>query len=330
MRRRDFIALIGGATAVLSPFITRAQQSGRVRRIGILIGLAEDDLVGRSSTAVLLEELGKLGWREPNTIRIDFRWAGGDTERVKIYANELVGLAPDLLLADAPAQFMALRQAAPTIPIVFVMITDPVGRNFVTNASRPGGNVTGFGTFEFSMGGKWLQMLKELDPEIRRVSFIGNPQTTPYDQFLRSIEESGSSLAVQVVAARVHSSEDIESAIAAMAGKPKGAFIVPPDTFINASRPVILESATRYGVPAIYPFRYFALSGGLVSYGIDRNDIFRRVASYIDRILQGTSPGELPVQTPTKFELVINLKTAKALGIAIPQSILLRADEVIE
>jgi putative ABC transport system substrate-binding protein len=330
MRRRDFIALVGGAAGAW-PLPLSAEQSSVMRRIGVLMGIAENDADAKPRAMAFQQGLQELGWTEGRNVRIEYRWAAADREHMRAYAAELVALAPDLILANTTPVAAALQHATRTIPIVFVNVVDPLGAGFIASLARPGGNITGFLVFEFSMGGKWLQTLKQVAPRVKRVAVIFNPQTAPFGgSFVRVVEAAAPAFAVETVAARVTDIAELESAVASFAGKPDGGLIVLPDLFTTSHRDTIIALAARNHLPAIYPFRYFATSGGLVSDGVDGTDLFRRSASYVDRILRGGKPGELPVQAPTKFELVINLKTAKALNLTISSDLLARADEVIE
>jgi ABC-type uncharacterized transport system substrate-binding protein len=329
MRRRKFITLLGVA-AVACPLGARAQVQ-RVRRIGVLMGIAETDAEARSRATALQQGLQELGWTEGRNVRIDYRWAADDSERIQAYAAELVALAPDLIVASTTPVMTVLQQATRTIPIVFLQVTDPVGAGIVGNLARPGGNITGFITFEFSMGGKWLETLSQIAPRIKRVAMIFNPSTAPFsDSFVRVVTAAAPKFALEAVATPVIDVAELESAIGAFAGKTDGGLIVLPDVFNTSNRETIVALAARHRLPAVYPFRYFAASGGLISDGVDTTDLFFRSASYVDRILKGAKAGELPVQAPSKFELVINLKTAMALGLTVPQSLLARADEVLE
>jgi putative ABC transport system substrate-binding protein len=330
MRRRDLITLVGGA-AVAWPLALRAEQSPAMRRIGVLMGIAENDADAKPRARAFQQGLQELGWTEGRNVRIEYRWAAADREHMRAYAAELVALAPDLILANTTPVVAALLNATRTIPIVFVNVVDPLGPGFVASLARPGGNITGFLVFEFSMGGKWLQTLKQVAPRVKRVAVIFNPQTAPFgESFVRVVQAAAPAFAVETVAARVTDIAELESAVASLAGMPDGGLIVLPDLFTTSHRDTIIALAAKNHLPAIYPFRYFAASGGLVSDGVDGADLFRRSASYVDRILKGGKPGELPVQAPTKFELVINLKTAKALNLTISSDLLARADAVIE
>jgi ABC-type uncharacterized transport system substrate-binding protein len=331
MKRRDFITLLGGAAATW-PVAARGQRGERVRRIGVQIGQAESDQQGQAFVAAFRDELRKLGWIDGGNIRIDTRWAtSGDAEARQRFAKELIALQPDLILSHGTPTTATLLQQTRTIPIVFAAVSDPIGSGFVANFPRPGGNVTGFMNTEPTMAGKWIELLKEIAPRVVRVGLLFNPATAPYaENWLNPFKAAASSFGVQAIAAPVHDTPELESALAALAGEPSGGLIVMPDTFTTARRAEIAATAARHRLPAVYPFRYFAESGGLLSYGADLVHDFRRAATYADRILKGAKPSELPVQAPVKFELVINLKTAKALGIDVPAELLGRADEVIE
>jgi ABC-type uncharacterized transport system substrate-binding protein len=327
MKRRDFIKMLGGAAAW--PLAARAQQAERVRRIGLLQGLAESDPEAQARTVAFRQALDVLGWIEGRNIRIDYRFAGGDSARVQTYAAELVNSAPDLVVAHSSPVAAALKQATRTIPIVIAMVNDPVSQGFVTSLARPGGNITGFAFVEFPIVGKWLEMLKEIAPGIRRATLIFNPQTAPYySSYVRELEAA--SPAAELSAVPVRDEVELKAAIAALANEPPGGLIAAADPFISAHRALITRLAQHHRLPAVYPWRQFVAEGGLMAYGPDTVDVVRRSASYVDRILKGSTPAELPVQQPTKFQLVINLKTAKSLRIDIPATILARADEVIE
>ena len=330
MQRRDFVTLVGGAV-VGWPLAARAQQPDRMRRIGALMAYAESDPQGQASFATFREGLQKLGWAEGRNIRIDTRWGALDAESRQRLAKELVALQPDLILSQNTPTTAALLQQTRTIPIVFALVSDPVGSGFVASLARPGGNVTGFTNFEGSMGGKWLELLKEIAPRVSRVAFLFNPATATYAEvYLNPFKAAAASFAVQAIAAPVRDTSELESAVAAQARAPNTGLIVMPDNFTNAHRAEITSLAARYRLPAAYPYRYYTKLGGLLSYGIDVRDQFRRAATYADRILKGAKPSELPVQAPVKFELVINLKTAKVLGLDVPVHLLQRADDVIE
>jgi putative tryptophan/tyrosine transport system substrate-binding protein len=329
--RREFITLLGGAAAAW-PLSARAQQADRVWRIGALMGYAESDPEAQTNVAAFREGLQKLGWTEGHKIRMDTRWVppenAGPREQ---FAKELIALQPDLILSHTTPTTAALLRETRTIPIIFASVSDPIGSGFVATLSRPGGNVTGFTTIEASLGGKWLELLKEIAPHVNRVAFLFNPETATYaEYYLKLFNAAAATFAVQATTAPVRDRSEVESVIATLAGEPNGGLIVMPDSFPIAHRAEITSLAARYRLPAVYPFRIFAEVGGLLAYGVDLSDNFRRAASYADRILKGEKPGELPVQGPAKFEFVINLKTAKALGLEIPPTVLARADEVIE
>jgi putative tryptophan/tyrosine transport system substrate-binding protein len=328
MRRREFIALLGGA-AVAWPFNARAQQRGRVRRIGVLTTLSEGDPEGQARLMAFQQDLKKLGWTVGRNVRIDYR-SGADLERMRTATTELLTLAPDVILASTSRAVATLQRATRTVPIVFVFIIEPVAQNFVQSLAHPGGNITGFADAEVTLGAKWLELLKEVAPHLTRVAFMSNPDNPGPAQFSRSAGTSAANLAVDLIMAPVHGPAEIETAMTMVGRAPGGGLIVPPDGFTIVHRQLIIELAARYRLPAIYGVRVFPRDGGLVSYDYDRNDQYRLAAGYVDRILRGENPGDLPVQQPTKFELIINLKTAKALGLTIPESFLLRADEVIE
>jgi putative tryptophan/tyrosine transport system substrate-binding protein len=329
MHRRDFIMLLGGTTAAHS-LPARAEQSERMRQIGWLVGLREQDPEARIRNAVFVRALSDLGWIVGRNLHIEYRYLVGDSQPFDLQAAELVALAPDVLIANSTPATRALQQASRTIPIVFVQVLDPVGSGVVTNLARPNGNITGFTNFEVSMGGKWLELLKEVSPGITRAALIFNPHTAAFAGIVRSMEASAPSLAIEISTRGVNDATELEPAIAAAAREPGAALVFFPDIFTAAYHEQIVALAKQYKLPAIYPFRFFTSSGGLMSYGIDTPDLFRRMAGYVDQILKGAKPGDLPVQAPNKFELVINLKTAKALGIEIPPKLLAIADEVIE
>jgi putative ABC transport system substrate-binding protein len=327
MNRRAFIAGLGFAAA----WPLRARAQDRKRRIGVLMALAETDPEAQPRVKVFEQGLKDWGWTKAQNLIIDYRWIGAELAKTRTYAAELVRLAPDVIIANSTSTLAALRQETDSIPIVFVQVIDPVTRGFVATLARPGGNITGFTNFEFPMGSKWVQILNEVAPSTAHVATLYNAETAPYgEQFLRQIRSAASSLKIEAIEASARHPADLERSLADVAAKPRGGLIVMPDIFTSVHRHLIVELASRHRLPAIYPFRYFAISGGLLSYGVDALDLFRRSASYVDRILKGEKPGDLPVQAPTKFELVINLKTAKALGLTIPPTVVARADEVIE
>jgi putative tryptophan/tyrosine transport system substrate-binding protein len=328
--RRKFLATLGGG-AVAWPLAASAQHLGKVPLVGALIPFAEGDEEAERRRNAFQRGLEAFSWTNGQNIRIEYRWVGSDPNRIRSYAADIVGLAPDVILANATPVLAAIRQETRTIPIVFVQVIDPVSRGFVKSLAQPGGNVTGFTNFEFPMGGKWVEVLKEVAPRITSIAVVFNPDTAPYGEpFFQQITTSASSLSIEAIEARVRNVVELEKAVAGIAAKSNGSLIVLPDTFTTVHRDSIIALADRHQLPGVYPFRYFATRGGLVSYGVDAEDMFRRSASYIDRILKGEKPADLPVQAPTKYELVINLKTAKALGLTIPPTLLARADEVIE
>ena len=330
MRRREFITLLGGA-AVAWPLAAGAQQPERIRRIGVLMSFAESDPQAQARVAAFRKGLQMLGWAEDRNVRIDIRWAASDAVLMQRFAKELVALQPDLILSHNTPTTASLLQHTRTIPIVFVVVSDPVGSGFVASFPQPGGNVTGFTNIEPTMAGKWLQLLKEIAPSVTRVALLFNPATAPYaEYYLGPFKAAAASLASEMIAAPVRDTSELESAIAAQARAPNGGLVVMTDSFLVAHRAEITSLAARYRLPAVYPFRFFVELGGLMSYGNDLFDSFRRAATYADRILKGATPNELPVQAPVKFELVLNLKTAKALGLDVPFHLQQRADEVIE
>jgi putative ABC transport system substrate-binding protein len=328
-RRREFITLVGGVAAAW-PLAARAQQSERMRRIGVLMGFAESYPAAQSWFAAFRGALAKLGWTEGSNLRIELRWSG-DADRMKRFAKELVDLRPDAIFGQTTPLIGTLAHETQTIPIVFALVSDPIGSGFATSLAHPGGNITGFTGNDPAIGGKWMELLKEIAPRTVRVALLFNPATAPQLKFyLPAMQTAASSFAVQVNAAPVHVKEEIEGVIAAQTRNPGGGLIVMPDQFTTTNGDLILALAARYGVPAIYNDRIYSESGGLIAYGTDFGELFRQAAGYIDRILKGAKPGELPIQLPTKYELVINLKTAKALGLTIPESVLSLADKVIE
>ena len=330
MRRRDFITVLGG-TAVVLPLAARAQ-SDRVRRIGVLMAHAENDPEFQAYIAAFREGLQKLGWTEGRNIRIDSRWGAlDDAESRQRSAKELVALQPDLILTQNTPPTASMLQQTRTIPIIFVVVADPVGSGFVESLARPGGNATGFTAMEPTIAGKWLELLKEIAPRVNRAAFLFNPATTPYaDIYLNPFKAAAASFALEAIAAPVHDRSELESVVAAQARGLNSGLIVMPDGFLNVHRAEIVSLAARYRLPTVYPWRFFAELGGLLSYGTEQSDQFRLAATYVDRVLKGEKPVDLPVQAPTKYELVINLKTAKALGLTVPPSLLAHADEVIE
>jgi putative ABC transport system substrate-binding protein len=330
MKRRKFITLLGGAVAAW-PLAARAQQSGPMRRIGVLSGIAESD--SQAQLAAFAKALQELGCTEGRNIRIDYRFAAADADRMQTFAKELVSLQPDLIVGHTTPVVAALQRETRKIPIVFVVVSDPVGSGFVTSLPRPGGNITGFINIEASLAGKWIEMLKDIVPRITRAALMFNPETAPYfAYYLQPFEAAARFHAVEPISAPVHTAADIERAIASLGDRPDTTLVVMPDAFtaIRSNLDLIIALAARYRVPTIYPYRTNVAAGGLVSYGTDNVDLYRRAPIYVDRILKGAKPADLPVQLPTKFELAVNLKTARALGIEMPATLLGRADEVIE
>ena len=325
-KRREFITLLGGAAAW--PLTARAQQGERMRRIGVLIGGAESDPVQQARLAAFLDGLQRLGWTDGRNVRIDIRWWAGSADRYR-YAAELVGLAPDVILAPGSASVAALQQASRSAPIVFANVVDPVGAGFVASLAHPGGNATGFTAFEYGISGKWLELLKEIAPHTTRAAVLRDPALAGIGQFA-AIQSMASSSAVELSAIDTRDVGEIERAVVAFARKPNGGLVVTASASALIHRDQIIALATRLRLPNVYPFRYYPLNGGLASYGPDQIDGFKRAAGYVDRILKGEKPADLPVQQPTKYYLVINLKTAKAFGLSVPPTLLATADEVIE
>jgi putative ABC transport system substrate-binding protein len=335
MRRREFIGGVGGAVAgpsLLWPLAAPAQQPERVRRIGLLMGIAESDPAQQSFVSAFTQALQGLGWHNGRNIQIAYRWGAGDADKIQSFAREFVEQKPDLIVAHTTPVVAALKQQTSTIPIVFTQVSDPIGSHFVDSLARPGGNITGFTNLEASMGAKLTELLKEVVPNTSLVALMFNPATSPDggSYFMAPVEAAAPLLKVRVVAAPVHTPAEIESIIVSLAHEPNTSLIVMPDIFILAHREQIIALADRYRLPAAYAYRLFPVSGGLMSYGTDLADLFRRAAPYVDRILKGEKPADLPVQIPIKYELVINLKTAKAFGLEVPLSVQQRADEVIE
>jgi putative tryptophan/tyrosine transport system substrate-binding protein len=329
VRRREFITLLGGASAAW-PLAAHSQQPKRVPRVAFLHPYAEDDPEAVARVVAFRQGLEALGWTADRNIRIEHRYVGGDLGQMRAYAAELVRSAPDLIVGSGTPITVALKQATATIPIVFSVVNDPVGQGFVASLSRPGGNVTGFTFIDFPLIGKWLEMLKEIDPGIRRIALMFHPEATPfYPAFLRALGTPPASIAVDLSGAPVRNEDEIEAVIKTMAAEP-GGLIAAPDAFINNHRRLIIALTERYRLPTTYGHRQFVTEGALISYGPDTAEIVRRSAAYVDRILKGEKPADLPVQAPTKYDLVINLKTAKLLGLEVPTTLLSRADEVIE
>jgi putative tryptophan/tyrosine transport system substrate-binding protein len=330
MRRREFMTLLGGAAAVW-PLAARAQQGERVRRIGVLMGFP-NDAQGQARITVIRQELSKLGWAEGRNAHMDIRWAAGDPELTQTYATELVRLEPDVIIANSSLGVNALLRETRTVPVIFMAVPDPIGQGFVESLAHPGSNATGFSLIDFPMVAKWLQILKELSPGISRVAFMFNPSSFPGGEAVYRVPfvAAAPSFGIEPRLALVHTRTDVETTLLAIAREPGGGLIIPPDLFTIAHRELIIGLAARHRLPTIYGLSLFATEGGLISYGPEPIDLHRRAVRYVDRILRGERPADLPVQTPTKFELIINLKTAYALGLTVPPNLLALADEVIE
>jgi putative ABC transport system substrate-binding protein len=328
IKRREFITLLSGA-AVAWPLAARGQQAERVRRIGVLMNLASDDAEGQARLAAFHQGLQQLGWTVGRNVQIDYRWSAGNADYIRKFAAELVALAPDVIVSTGSPSVAVLQQATRSVPIVFTAVVDPVGGGLVASLARPGGNATGFMLFEYSTSGKWLELLKEIAPRVMRAAVIRDPTLTAAVAQFAAIQGAAGSLGVELSPIDMRDAGEIERAVTAFSRVSNGGLIVTASGS-SARRSLIITLAARHKLPAVYAFRYFATSGGLISYGPDIIDPFRRAAGYVDRILKGEKPADLPVQTPTKYELVINLKTAKALGLEVPATLLARADEVIE
>jgi putative tryptophan/tyrosine transport system substrate-binding protein len=329
MRRREFITLLGGAA--VWPLAAPAQQPKKVQRIGVLMGLVASDPEAQSRVAVFEQGLRELGWVKGRNLSIEYRWAGGGENELRNHATELLAITPDLILANSTPVTAALREQSQVVPIVFTQVTDPVGEGLVPNLAHPGGNLTGFTSFEFSIGTKWLQALKQIAPLVTQVALVFNPDSAPFaNLFLRPVEAATPAFSVTPIVVAVRAADDLDRMFNALVRETNGGLMVLSDLGMTNHREAFIALAAQHRVPAVYPFRYFAASGGLMSYGTDVAEVFRRAATYVDHILRGTSPGDLPVQAPNKYDLVINLKTAKALGLTVPPSLLALADEVIE
>jgi putative ABC transport system substrate-binding protein len=315
--------------ALLAPIGARAQ-SGRLIRVGVLMGIGESDPEAKPRVEALQSGLENLGWTEGHNIHLDYRWAAGDLDKTRRFAQELVALKPDIIVVHSTPAVKALRELTSTTPMVFVLIADPIGSGFVASLPHPGGNLTGFMNVDAPMAGKWLELIKEIAPNVSRVALVYNPRTSPYQSYLRSFDESAPKLGAAAIPTPVLDAAELESALTSLGGQPNSALFVVPDIFVQVHRELIIRLAERFRLPAVYPYRFFPESGGLMSYGIDTVVVFRQAASYVDRILKGAAPADLPVQAPTSFQLVINLKAAKAIGLSIPESFLVRADQVIE
>ena len=331
MRRRDLLAALLAGAAIARPQQGITQSGDRIRRIGVLQAFALGDPERERRVAAFEQALEELGWTKGRNLEIDYRSFRGDAKLALALARELAGLAPDMLVGEGSPAVVALRQASDALPILFVMVADPVGQGFVASLAHPGGNVTGFSNYEPGMAGKWLEMLKEVRPGLARVAFLFNPTSAPVGAlFLSSLRAAGRSVGVEAIASPVHDDAEVERVLSSLGSAADVGLVIMPEPFTATHRKAIIELAARYRVPAVYPFRYDAAGGGLLSYGVDASNLYRRAASYVDRILRGAKPAELPVQQPIKFDLVINLKTAKALGLTIPPLLFARADEVIE
>lgn len=329
MRRRDFITCLG--LAFIWPVRARAQRADRARRIGVLLPYADSDPEAKSHLSAITQELERLGWSQDRNIRIDARFAAGMADQYPVLAKELAALQPDVILSESTPAAAALKQETRSIPIVFVGVSDPVGSGFVTSLARPGGDLTGMMQYESGIMGKWLAMLKEVAPRLARVAFVANPKFRGYDYFWRFAQAAAPALAIELVPNQISNDvADIEHSIESFARMPEGGLLIVPDATIIAHRELVIALAARYRLPAVYPWRYFVTAGALMSYGIDNIDVLQKAASYVDRILRGAKPVDLPVQAPTKYETAVNLKTAKALGLTIPPTLLATADDVIE
>ena len=329
MKRREFIKVVAGSVVTAWPFAAHGQRSDRVRRVGLLTPLAESDPEGQARLRALRQALERLGWIEGRNFELDYQWGSGNADHLRA-AAKLAEHAPDVIVVNGIEMLTALKRASQSVPIIFVQVPDPVGAGFVQSMAHPGGNITGFTNFEYALGGKWLGLLREIVPRLARVAVIQNPRDQDSSQYSGAIKAAAQSVGLQAIVDDGHDDTEIERIIDAFAKQPNGGLIVLPGVFTFVHLKAIVASASQHRLPAVYPYRYFIAGGGLMSYGIETVDLYRRAASYVDRILKGEKPAEMPVQAPTKFELAINLKTAKALGITVPRELLARADEVIE
>jgi putative ABC transport system substrate-binding protein len=331
MKRREFITFLGGAAAAW-PVAARAQQGDQIRRIGAIIGFAGNDPEVQSYVNAFDQGLKELGWTDGRNVRIDYRYAAGDITEMHRLTKEIVALRPDVIFASSTPITVALHQETRAIPVVFVVVSDPVGASLVASLSRPGGNITGLLNVEASMSGKWVELLNEVAPGLRRMAMMFNPDTAPGggSYFAQAFEDAARSFNIEPISAPVHEVSDIEDVISGLGNEPRGGLVVVTDSFMSVHRTTVISETARHRVPAVYPIRVSVRDGGLLSYGPSTIDLFRRAAPYVDRILKGEKPADLPVQAPVKFEMAINLKTAKALGLTIPPSLLATADEVIE
>jgi putative tryptophan/tyrosine transport system substrate-binding protein len=329
MRRREFITLLGGAAAW--PLSARAQRPDQIRRVGVFMGLAEDDPDSKPRLGAFRQGLEKLGWSEGRNIHLDVRFAlPANEQQVQMLVKELLALSPDVIVAQSTAPTAAFRRESRNVPIVFIAVGDPVGAGFIANLARPGSNLTGLTLYEGSVAGKWLAMLKEIDPRVTRAAFIINPKTSSFAHFAREAETKAQSLGIELALSTIENAGDIGRVVESFASLPNGGLVLPPDATTTANRDLVVALAARYRLPAVYAWRQFVTAGGLMSYGTDFVELFRQTASYVDRILRGSSPAELPVQAPTRYQTVLNLKTAKALDLTVPAGLLVAADEVIE
>jgi putative ABC transport system substrate-binding protein len=329
MKRREFITLVGGAAAAW-PLAARAQQGQPMRRVGVLMPYAANDPQAQARNAAFLQRLQQSGWSVGNNVQIDYRWSGGSEDDTRKYAAELVALAPEVIFASGSAAVEPLRRVTRTVPIVFVLVPDPVGGGFVESLARPGGNITGFSPWEYGIGAKWLELLKQIAPSVTRVAVLRDPAITAGIGLWGAIQSVSPSFGVELRPIDVRDASEMERVLAAFAGSPNGGLVLTGSAWAIVHRDLIIALAARHRLPAVYYERYFAAAGGLISYGSDNVELFRLAAGYVDRILRGEKPADLPVQHPTKYDLVINLKTAKALGLTVPPTLLARADEVIE
>jgi putative tryptophan/tyrosine transport system substrate-binding protein len=330
MRRREFITLLGG-TAVAWPLSARAQRPDQIRRVGVLMGLAEDDPDSKPRLGAFRQGLEKLGWSEGRNIHLDVRFAlPANEQQVQMLVKELLALSPDVIVSQSTAPTAAFRRESRNVPIVFIAVGDPIGAGFIANLARPGSNLTGLTLYEGSVAGKWLAMLKEIDPRVTRAAFIINPKTSSFALFAREAETMAQSLGIGLALRTIENAGDIGRVVESFASLPNGGLVLPPDATTTANRDLLVALAARYRLPAVYAWREFVTAGGLMSYGTDFVELFRQTASYVDRILRGSSPAELPVQASTRYQTVLNLKTAKALDLTVPAGLLVAADEVIE
>lgn len=329
MKRREVLGLLSTAAAIW-PLAGRAQQTDRMRRVGVLVNAAQNDDAKQSELSAFRDRLAQLGWSEGRNVQFEYRFTDGRFDRLSAYAAELVNLSPDAILATNAPTLVALQKASRSIPIIFVQVVDPVSEAFVASLAKPGGNITGFTHFEHAIGSKWLQLLKEIAPGIKKVAVLWNPNNVSVNGFITKIREAASSLAVEIIATHVRNADEIDSAITAFAELSSIGVIIPPDFTTVVNRVPLIQLAAQCHLPVIYPFRLFAASGGLVSYGINLREMYAKSATYVDRILRGANPADLPVQAPTKYELVINLKATRELGLHIPNDLLATADELIE